>query len=65
MRQNHQPNISSTTCYCFNQEPTLADLFSDPIMHSMLIADRVEITDLCALLQRARHFEALAGNLTG
>jgi hypothetical protein len=58
---NHPPNISSSSRGFFNHEPTLADLFSDPIMHSMLIADNVEIIDLCALLERARHFEALAG----
>jgi hypothetical protein len=62
---NHLPNVSTASCDCFNQEPTLTDLFSDPIMYSILAADRVEMGDLCALLERARHFEALAGNSAG
>ena len=37
-------------------EPTLADLFNDPITHSMMVADHVDPGDLLALLQRAQHF---------
>jgi hypothetical protein len=46
---------------CLSAEPTLADLFSDPIMHGMIAADRVDYCDLQALLQRAQHFVALSG----
>lgn len=33
--------------------PLLADLLSDPIMHMLMAADRVEYRQLEALLQRA------------
>ena len=41
---------------CLSAEPTLADLFNDPITHSMMAADHVDHGDLLALLQRAQHF---------
>jgi hypothetical protein len=46
---------------CFRAEPTLADLFSDPITYGMMAADHVDYRDLDALLQRARHFAVMPG----
>jgi hypothetical protein len=34
--------------------PLLTDLLSDPIMHMLMAADRVEYRDLEAVLQKAR-----------
>lgn len=39
----------------FNVEPTLTDLFDDPMTHSMMAADRVDPASLLALLRKARH----------
>jgi hypothetical protein len=41
---------------CFGAEPTLADLFGDPMTHVMMAADHIDYWDLDALLRRARHF---------
>jgi hypothetical protein len=38
----------------FAAGPLLTDLLSDPIMHMLMAADRVEYRDLDAVLQRAR-----------
>ena len=38
----------------FAAGPLLTELLSDPIMHMLMAADRVEYRDLEAVLQRAR-----------
>jgi hypothetical protein len=43
----------------FSNEPTLADLFGDPMTHVLMAADRVNHSELQALLQRARRFVKL------
>jgi hypothetical protein len=40
----------------FSTEPTLADLFGDPMTYVMMAADHIDYWDLDALLLRARHF---------
>ena len=51
---------------CMKIEPTLADLFGDPITHSMMEADHVDYSDFFALLRRTRHFIALSqGTFSG
>jgi len=46
---------------CFRAEPTLADLFSDPITYGMMAADHVDYLDLHALVLRTRHFAVMPG----
>ena len=41
-------------------EPTLADLFSDPITYGMMAADHVDYGDLQALLLTAQHFAVVS-----
>ena len=38
----------------FTAVPLLTELLSDPIMHMLMAADRVEYRDIEAVLQRAR-----------
>jgi hypothetical protein len=42
-------------------EPTLGDLFSDPMTHALMTADRVEYSNLEALLRAKRAQLALSG----
>ena len=45
----------------FGAEPTLADLFSDPITYGLMAADQVDYFDLHALVLRTRHFALMPG----
>jgi hypothetical protein len=38
----------------FEQEPPLDDMFEDPIIRALMASDRVEPSDVVALLCRAR-----------
>jgi hypothetical protein len=45
----------------FGSEPTLADLFSDPITYGLMAADHVDYFDVHTLILRTRHFAVMPG----
>lgn len=44
----------------FAGEPELCDLLRDPIARALMAADKVDSSDLCALLHRARAAAAVS-----
>ena len=40
--------------YCVCEEPRLADLLDDPILHLLMARDRVSQDELCRLLDEVR-----------